>query len=310
MTKDEIKQRLSNSEYWANRELQIQLGAERIGRATNIDIVKLYDATLKDINREINDIYLKFSNKTGLAVDELTALMRPSERTLWTVKINQAMKSVGMNVSDVYSRDFINSMSRITGIRQDLYWEIMKLAEPSADYMKNMVDKTIQYTYNNSRMDGMLENKDTFGQLNKEVLASIKGDKWTDKSYSDRIWGNTTNMAERISLRVSSGLLTGQSYNKTANLLVKEFNVSKSQATRLVRTENNHFYNKTHSQANIDDGFTKYKFVAILDGRTSKICQSLHNKIFKYSEMQEGVNHPTMHPNCRSSTKAILSSLK
>jgi SPP1 gp7 family putative phage head morphogenesis protein len=51
-------------------------------------------------------------------------------------------------------------------------------------------------------------------------------------------------------------------------------------------------YNRANSKKLIMYG----QFVAILDSRTSAICQSLSGKVDKY----EALPHPPLHPNCRS----------
>nr|WP_078065280.1 minor capsid protein [Staphylococcus aureus] len=49
-----------------------------------------------------------------------------------------------------------------------------------------------------------------------------------------------------------------------------------------------------------EDG--KYKYVAKIDSKTSKLCHSLNGKIFKVKDMIPGVNAPPMHPWRRSTT--------
>lgn len=49
-----------------------------------------------------------------------------------------------------------------------------------------------------------------------------------------------------------------------------------------------------------EDG--EYKYVAKIDKKTSKICHSLNDKVFKVKDMIPGVNTPPMHPWCRSTT--------
>ena len=45
----------------------------------------------------------------------------------------------------------------------------------------------------------------------------------------------------------------------------------------------------------------EYKYVAKLDGKTTKTCRGLNGKVFKVKDMKPGVNAPPMHPFCRSS---------
>lgn len=53
-------------------------------------------------------------------------------------------------------------------------------------------------------------------------------------------------------------------------------------------------------------GVKEYVFVAVLDSRTSEVCQSNDNKKYLYKEKKVGVNYPPLHPNCRSTTRGYL----
>jgi len=57
-----------------------------------------------------------------------------------------------------------------------------------------------------------------------------------------------------------------------------------------------------------DAGVEKYRYVAVLDGRTSEICRDLDGQVFPVKERRVGVNMHPMHPWCRSSTEPVLSS--
>ncbi|MBC1738736.1 minor capsid protein, partial [Listeria seeligeri] len=59
-----------------------------------------------------------------------------------------------------------------------------------------------------------------------------------------------------------------------------------------------------------ENGTDEYRFLAILDSKTSKICRSLDDKIFKIIDAVVGVNYPPMHPHCRSTTVSAKSKIK
>ena len=59
---------------------------------------------------------------------------------------------------------------------------------------------------------------------------------------------------------------------------------------------------KSYEAARIE----KYRYLATLDLRTSKICASLDGKLFLVSEQYPGKNCPPMHPWCRSTTVAEI----
>ncbi len=70
--------------------------------------------------------------------------------------------------------------------------------------------------------------------------------------------------------------------------------------SRLVRTEVNYFSNQGTLEGLKAAGFTKYRFIATLDLRTSVICRKLDLKVFNIDDAEIGVNLPPLHPFCRS----------
>ena len=83
------------------------------------------------------------------------------------------------------------------------------------------------------------------------------------------------------------------------------------EARRLVRTEACYIANQAELDGYRQTGIESYEFSAVLDNRTSKLCDNvdgLDGKIFKISEAVPGKNLPPMHPFCRSTTLPILPS--
>jgi SPP1 gp7 family putative phage head morphogenesis protein len=71
-------------------------------------------------------------------------------------------------------------------------------------------------------------------------------------------------------------------------------------ATAIVRTATTHIANEAHFQtysAN-QDVTQKYRYEAVLDGRTSDICIALSGREWAYDD-PDGLR-PPQHPNCRS----------
>lgn len=89
------------------------------------------------------------------------------------------------------------------------------------------------------------------------------------------------------------------------SLVSARMNKALSRERSLVRTEMSRAMSAADVQAYKDAGIDSYRYVAILDNRTTEICWSLHGKEFKVSQAQEQVNLPPMHVNCRSSTEPV-----
>ena len=49
-------------------------------------------------------------------------------------------------------------------------------------------------------------------------------------------------------------------------------------------------------------GIEQYQILAILDDRTSDICQEMDGTIVPLNEKEVGINYPPFHPNCRTTT--------
>ena len=53
-------------------------------------------------------------------------------------------------------------------------------------------------------------------------------------------------------------------------------------------------------------GLDEYKFIAVLDSRTTPRCQALDGTLHLLEEYSPGINAPPMHPRCRSTISAVV----
>ena len=135
-------------------------------------------------------------------------------------------------------------------------------------------------------------------------IKRLRGLKWTGEAYSDRIWSNTGALASSVKDELLVSLMTGRSVRDTSQAIAERFEVGQNKARRLVRTESAFFHNQMELLSYEDAEITKYKFVAVLDRRTSEICQEHDNKVYDTDKAVPGVNYPPLHPWCRSTTIA------
>ena len=145
-----------------------------------------------------------------------------------------------------------------------------------------------------------------FAKLDTKTVNKILTTKFYGKNYSKRIWGNTNILAKQLQQKLGVAVATGQSVAKTSREIAERFNVSKHYAERLVRTETNYFSALSDIESYESMGVEKYKILATLDNRTSKICQSMDGKIFFVKDAEPGVNLNPFHPYCRTTTVAYF----
>lgn len=297
-TKDTIK----SSNYWDKRAIERMTTAEKQSENYIKSIKEMYNQAFKNIDGEIARVYKNYSKETGLDVEKLKELLTTKE----TSKTWKALKRQGL---DKYIKENYKSrISRLEQIQAQIY------AKAKQIYPKEELQNTMCYkgVINNSYYKAVYDTQIgtgydfSFNKIDNNLLNTLLNEKWSGKNYSERIWGNTDILADSVSKIVGGALLSGQGIEKTTKQIKDRFNVSKYYAERLVRTETNHFNNEADAMAYEEMGVKEYVFVAVLDSRTSEICQANDNKKYLYKDREVGVNYPPLHPNCRSTTRGYL----
>lgn len=293
---------MSKTSYWDKRALARLSDAEKSSEPYMNRIKKIYNQAYKNIEKEIESVYKNYSKDTGLDIQKLKELLSKKE----TDKVWKTLKRQGF---DKYIKNSYKSrISRLEQIQAQIYAEAKKIY-PKEELEQNMCYKGV---INNSYYKTVYDTQMgvgydfSFTKIDKNIMNTLLEDNWSGKNYSERIWGNTDILADSLSELVGGALISGQSIAKTSKQIRDRFNVAKYYSDRLVRTEVNHFNNAVDAMAYENMGINKYVFVATLDGRTSKICQEMDNRVFEYKDKEVGVNFPPLHPNCRSKTRGYL----
>ena len=138
------------------------------------------------------------------------------------------------------------------------------------------------------------------GDQVKEAVNEI----WDGKDFSDRIWNDKAKLEKALNDIITNAIINGEGAEETARKLAAALDNSLNNALRLVRTETNRILNKATLAQMKAAGIDKYKFIAIVDGRTCPDCVLLNGKIFPVDGAAVGVNYPPMHPNCRCTVAA------
>lgn len=123
-----------------------------------------------------------------------------------------------------------------------------------------------------------------------------------DNSISDRIWKDKNKMMREIEREITIDINTGRSPQISVENISQKLGVAKSNAKRLILTEEARFGSIAQMQSYKEMGIERYEILATLDLRTSKICQDMDGMIFFVKDYDVGVNAPPFHPRCRTVT--------
>ena len=290
------------STYWDKRAIKRLTDAEKQSEAYIARINKMYDQALKNIQRDLENIYANYSKATGMDVQSLKTLLTKSE----TDKLWEELKRQGLD--EYVKGNYKARISRLEKLQAQVYAKAKQLypqeLQAHTAHYKGVVNRSYYGAIYDTQMGTGVDF--AFSKIDDNMMNGLLSENWSGKNYSQRIWGNTDLLAQRLSDLIGGALISGQSIAKTSRLLRELFGVAKYYADRLIRTETNYFNNEADAMAYEEMGLEQYVFMATLDTRTSTICQGLDGKVFPLKDRKVGKNYPPMHPNCRSKTRAYL----
>lgn len=274
------------------------------------ELERLYDNAIKDLNTEIQRVFKEFRQGVEITKQEAEQLINSAQ----SEEISKRLQELLRNTEDptqrmelmkkIHAQAYGARISRLEAVKLNVYCYFKEKANLEIKKSKTFYNTTIEESYYRTIHDiakgcniGI-----NFSLIPQRAIDEMLTAKWHGTQFSDRVWANTDKTAEKAQEIIAQGLLSHKSYNAMADELAAVTDNTKYNASRLVRTQGNHFLNAGELKAYKDLGIEKYKYLATLDYKTCEKCQPLDGKIFLVSEAEEGVNYPTIHPHCRCTT--------
>lgn len=303
---------MDNKDYWTQRKANLiyeQMDkAEK--QADKFD--KVYEEAKAYLDKEINKIFDKFQRDYGLSENVARQVLKTMKDKKGLANLRRMLEArpndpnIQRLLADLDSPAYTYRMKRLERLSADL--DLMRESiyhsekKGSDSFYSDLIkDSYYKATFDLQQQTGLAY---SFSDLPETEIKRLQGLKWTGEAYSDRIWSNTGALASSVKDELLVSLMTGRSVRDTSQAIAERFEVGKGKARRLVRTESAFFHNQMELLSYEDAEITKYKFVAVLDKRTSHICQQHDNKVYNTDEAVPGVNYPPLHPWCRSTTIA------
>nr|DAN67044.1 MAG TPA: minor capsid protein [Caudoviricetes sp.] len=303
---------MKNQEYWAKRKANLiyQQMDKAEKQADKFD--KIYQEAKTYLDKEINKIFDKFQRDYGLSqVDARQVLKNMKDKK----DLNELRKvlearpndpNIQRLLADLDSPAYSFRMKRLERLSDDLdrMRESIYHSEKTgsdAFYSDLMKDSYYKATFDLQQQTGLAYG---FSGLPESEIKHLQSFSWVGdgSTYSTDIWKNTGKLTSSIKDELLISLMTGRDTRGTAQAIAERFNVGQNDARRLVRTESAFFHNQMELLSYEEADIEKYIFVAVLDKRTSRICQEHDNQVYDRDKATPGVNYPPLHPWCRSTT--------
>ena len=299
--------------YWEKRQTELLKNLEKATKPTINDLIKIYNKATENINEEIRKIYKNYSKDSALSKEVLNQLLNKRETDTYQKNLLKTINNIKDKelkqklITKYNAPAYSYRISRLQALQDNIDMELKRIAELEEEVTKLRYVKTVDEAYYRNIYDIQ---KGTgygfsFSQLDTRTMDILLKQKWIgNANFSQRIWQNNYKLNQFLKINFTADMMTGKSIQKISKELSEYINVGLYNATRLVRTEVNHFANASEMLAYEECGIEEYEFIATLDNATCDRCAVLDKKVFKVKEAREGINCPPMHPNDRCTTVA------
>lgn len=204
---------------------------------------------------------------------------------------NKLLTTVGADraptPADLYK---IDKYWKMQGQLQD---ELRKLGSKQVSAMAKAFEANFFDVYYSIGLEGL----EAYTTIDTNAVKQMINQIWVadGKSWSDRIWDNTSKLAQTLNDELISCVVSGKKTSDLKKALQERFGVSYSAADSLARTELAHIQTQAAKQRYTDYGIEMVEIWADKDERRCEVCGKLHQT--KYP-VGAAIPIPA-HPRCR-----------
>lgn len=287
--------------YWEDRAKEIIKEETLSDQEMSKEIERIVNEMIEDIEKEISAFYARYATREGISLEDAKKKIDAVDVIKFA---NQAKKYVD-------TQDFSDRANEeLRAYNTKMYVSREKL-------LKAQIGLLVTYTYAKleSQMHNYMESAyyralkqqagilgDTLQVATTDVKAIVLAP-FQNSNWSRRLWRDMRKTRIQVQRAVTHVIIRGRHPYEFVKELRKESGNSTYEIRRLLITETARVQTIATKQHMLENQGpdAEYKYVAKLDGKTTKTCRGLNGKVFKVKDMKPGVNAPPMHPFCRSS---------
>jgi SPP1 gp7 family putative phage head morphogenesis protein len=303
---------MTNAEYWKQRFTQLEAAQNRKGATAYLEMEKQYKAAQNELEAQIARWYQRFADSNGISLAQAKQWLKGQDLAEFKWDVKEYIKYGKENaINGAWMQELENASSKFHISRLEaLQIQTQNSLETMFAQQMGTMKKALSDVYASGYYHTAYTVQQGFGLgwdiagLDQAQIEKVLSKPWAVDGYnfSTRIWNSKTKLIGEVHSELSKNLLTGADPQKAIDSLAKKMGTSKSNAGRLVMTEQAYFSSAAQKDCFNDLDVEEYEIVATLDSHTSDICRSLDGKVFKMSDYKPGVTAPPFHVYCRSTT--------
>ncbi len=293
-----------SSSYWRKREQDWKNSNKKSEEEYIKEIQKIYLSELDLISKEIESFFSRYASKEKIT-------MTDAKKKARKIDIEEYKRKAKKYVEEKDFSDQANEEMRL----YNLTMKVNRLELLKANIGLELVNGSNDLeTYFGEKLDAevMAELERNAAILGPSVLNNAKSalvavnSSFQNATWSERVWNNQAVLKNNLTNIISNALIQGKNARDFIPDIRKQFDVSRYQAERLLRTELARARVQAQAESYAAEDIDEYEYVACGMTDCCSVCKKLDGKIFKLKKLEFGVNAPPMHPNCHCATAPYL----
>lgn len=303
---------MNNGEYWQKRFELLEQAAHQQGVQCYADIEKQYRQAQKQLEGQIAAWYQRFASNNGVTLAEAKRMLNAKELAELKWDVNQYIQYGQENaINGTWVKQLENASARFHISRLEaLKLQTQQSIEVMFGNQLDSIDSTMRNVYKSGYYHTAYEIQKgvgvgwDFSALDDKQISKVINKPWAvdGKNFSERIWGNRQKLVNELNNTLTQTIILGKDPQKAIDEIARKMNTSKTNAGRLVMTEEAFFSSAAQKDCFDELDVEQFEIVATLDSHTSDICRGMDGKHFPMSEWKVGVTAPPFHVHCRSTT--------
>jgi SPP1 gp7 family putative phage head morphogenesis protein len=303
---------MNNGEYWQKRFELLEQAAHQQGVQCYADIEKQYRQAQKQLEGQIAAWYQRFASNNGVTLAEAKRMLNAKELAELKWDVNQYIQYGQENaINGTWVKQLENASARFHISRLEaLKLQTQQSIEVMFGNQLDSIDSTMRNVYKSGYYHTAYEIQKgvgvgwDFSALDDKQISKVINKPWAvdGKNFSERIWGNRQKLVNELNNTLTQNIILGKDPQKAIDEIARKMNTSKTNAGRLVMTEEAFFSSTAQKDCFDELDVEQFEIVATLDSHTSDICRGMDGKHFPMSEWKVGVTAPPFHVHCRSTT--------
>lgn len=287
-----------HNDYWSKRSDDIMHYVDGTDIDMFAELQKVYVEQSAELQRDLFAFVTKYADDNKMSYSDALQRLRGVDLSNYQANAKkyrkQAEKAPELlkRLNEQYAG---SKVTRFDALNLEMTYKIGVMQGIIERSFENYLKSTAKYAYKKA-MGG------NSGALNEPALKELINTPFNGRNYSQQLWGNTDDLARDLRDVLKRGFIRGDDVRSMAGELAKKYNVARSRAQILIRTDGTAIVNRSAIKRYEESGLEFYRISVQMDNRTSDICIRIHDedKRYRIDEFETGVTAPPFHYNCRS----------